>query len=964
MNPLILSRSVRLIAAIAIVAFVCVSALGQAAARPDRGAMPNRSYSVSDIENVSLKNGNVNVSIDLAGLPPIAGGKLSWMVKAEYNGKTWDVTRRQQNDDPLDWHPYVVDTPQVSDRGGWTIGGIYRMYFRNSNEDFWRLSYNGNSGLPQWEQDLANNNAWRKVVLMTPDGAEHEFRPTDFSSYSGSLDFLRGYYNVIPNGSPMRYYSVDGTYMFARITSAYDWTVYMNDGTQIIQTPDGIERIQDGNGNKIKIFGDSSGTHYQDEQTGREIRLAYDASANGGWGQYRVWYPTVGGTQQYIEINMGSTTVQGKVRQIDQTYCQYNDLISAQLLVVRNIVFPQTEPGQPPRQFTFSYNSDTTDTANDYVSFGCPANYQNYSRQASHGWGELSQINMPSGSVVNYTYGLDGNHNIGDFTDSLTAETIIQKTVTHDGTSENWQYSVSEQSGSGNVTNPDGSYVSEQSYCSQNGVPGCAMGKSGLAYRTSQPFSMVERHWTNLVVGDSSAPGGLITFNPVVDAEYTTLRDANNNALKMSAKTYQFDYNGNVTQTTEYDWFDPHLVQRDPQTLLPTGVPSGATALRVVNNSQYNQASTSNSGNLYKNRSINGLPLILNALQQTSVGASVTQLSYDNQPYGYAPATGNLTAKSVWDDVDSHWITTSMAYDSYGNVSAATDARGKVTSYGYDNPAYGLPNHVTVDPQNGTGTQTTSTVFDVYTGLVTSTTDPNNAVSTIDYTNQLLGSVDPFGRPGVAIGPSVSGSQHHRTRMFYADASRIVTTLADLNTEGDGVLKSKTITDQLGRTIETRQYESASDYIAGRQSYDIVNRIHYTSNPFRGNDSAGPIESLLWTTTVSDIAGRMLTATTPDSAVVTTGYYANTLTVTDQANKQRQSSSDALGRLTSVIEDPTTNGLNYQTTYDYDVLGNLRHVYQDAQPRGRLLTIRSRVCARRRIPRVARSIMLTTTMGT
>src|ERR1041384_8042885 len=153
MNPGVLIRCVRLFGAIAISALLSSSALGQAAARPDRGTMPNRSYSVSDIENVSLKNGNANISIDLASLPPIAGGKLSWTVKAEYNSKTWDVTRRQQNDDPLDWHPYVVDTPQVSDRGGWTIGGIYRMYFRNSNEDFWRLSYNGNSGLPQWEQD-------------------------------------------------------------------------------------------------------------------------------------------------------------------------------------------------------------------------------------------------------------------------------------------------------------------------------------------------------------------------------------------------------------------------------------------------------------------------------------------------------------------------------------------------------------------------------------------------------------------------------------------------------------------------------------------------------------------------------------------------------------------------------------------------------------------------------------------
>src|SRR4051812_40592548 len=66
------------------------------AARPDRGTMPNGSYAVSDIENISLQNGNVNLNIPLAGLPPIAGGKLSWGVYAQYNSKIWDVVRTEK----------------------------------------------------------------------------------------------------------------------------------------------------------------------------------------------------------------------------------------------------------------------------------------------------------------------------------------------------------------------------------------------------------------------------------------------------------------------------------------------------------------------------------------------------------------------------------------------------------------------------------------------------------------------------------------------------------------------------------------------------------------------------------------------------------------------------------------------------------------------------------------------------
>jgi RHS repeat-associated protein len=53
------------------------------------------------------------------------------------------------------------------------------------------------------------------------------------------------------------------------------------------------------------------------------------------------------------------------------------------------------------------------------------------------------------------------------------------------------------------------------------------------------------------------------------------------------------------------------------------------------------------------------------------------------------------------------------------------------------------------------------------------------------------------------------------------------------------------------------------------------------------------------------------------------------VTVTDQAGKSRRSVTDALGRMTEVIEDP--NGLAYATDYAYDALGNLRRVSQGGQ---------------------------------
>lgn len=126
--------------------FCSSHALSQEAVRPERGAMPNRSYQISDIENINLENGNVNLSIPLASLPPIAGGKLSWTITANYNSKQWNVIREQADSD-LDsqWKPYVIDYPAID--GGWTIGNQYSLELRNSNDDLNRLQYLGNSGL-------------------------------------------------------------------------------------------------------------------------------------------------------------------------------------------------------------------------------------------------------------------------------------------------------------------------------------------------------------------------------------------------------------------------------------------------------------------------------------------------------------------------------------------------------------------------------------------------------------------------------------------------------------------------------------------------------------------------------------------------------------------------------------------------------------------------------------------------
>ena len=119
-------------------------------------------------------------------------------------------------------------------------------------------------------------------------------------------------------------------------------------------------------------------------------------------------------------------------------------------------------------------------------------------------------------------------------------------------------------------------------------------------------------------------------------------------------------------------------------------------------------------------------------------------------------------------------------------------------------------------------------------------------------------------------------------------------------------------------------------YVVADTQYDNIGRVLRVSNPYRtailNDPSINPSEN--WTMNQYDGLGRVLSVTAPDSVPAMTAYFGNQVTVTDQAGKRRRSTTDALGRLTAVDELNGDASLYAQTTYGYDVLGNLRTVNQ------------------------------------
>ena len=106
-------------------------------------------------------------------------------------------------------------------------------------------------------------------------------------------------------------------------------------------------------------------------------------------------------------------------------------------------------------------------------------------------------------------------------------------------------------------------------------------------------------------------------------------------------------------------------------------------------------------------------------------------------------------------------------------------------------------------------------------------------------------------------------------------------------------------------------------------------------------------DTLQWKTATYDDLGCVITIVTPDGASVGTAYslvttgtqIGTTVTVTDQAGKQRRSITNALGQLTRVDEPTDAAGLgtistpNQPTNYSYDTLNNLTTVNQGVQTR-------------------------------
>jgi RHS repeat-associated protein len=137
---------------------------------------------------------------------------------------------------------------------------------------------------------------------------------------------------------------------------------------------------------------------------------------------------------------------------------------------------------------------------------------------------------------------------------------------------------------------------------------------------------------------------------------------------------------------------------------------------------------------------------------------------------------------------------------------------------------------------------------------------------------------------------------------------------------------STTLLDGLGRAKQSQLNSDpiGPDYVD--TAYDALGRTYTVSNPYR--TTSDPTYGL--TTYQYDALSRPTLVIPPDGSQssnnVSTSYTNNCATVADQAAKKRTGCTNSLGYLTQVFEDPS--GLNYETDYSVDPLGNILGVTQ------------------------------------
>lgn len=904
---------------------------------------PAGSYAVSDFESVNLYNGTLSFQMPLLKVAGRGGAGYPAMIRLE---QKWLVNKQQNG--PGVPTSYWAEPNWWNNEGGgmartYTAGGLH---IRQGHSEQFDLGCNG---YYIYRQTVT------RLTFSAPDGTEYEMRDQQTNgkpiqqALCGSA-FNRGKVFVTSDGSAATYISdTDITDLYYNGLYDHDLNGYLllRDGTRFRVEAGKIKWMRDRNGNKLTFTHDVNQDPYGrltsvTDSLNRQVTIIY-ATSSIPYDEIR--FNGFGAVPRTIRVGQNSLGNSLRSGFTIQTAQQLFPELNASTMINHNptvISYVELPDG---RRYQFQYNS----------------------------YAELARVVLPTGGAIEYDYaaGLTNGAASGVFSvvnEKYIYRRVIERRMYPDGgtgtayaskttysrpetTTANVGYVISDTLNSAGALlgrSHHYFYGSPRVSFSQKPTeyPGWKDGReyktesfdtngTTLLRRVEQTFAQraAVSWWTG--TADAEPPN-----DPRLTQTLTTLADTG----QVAKQTFSYDQYNNQTDVYEYDYNALTTPVRRTHTDYLTTNSVNGVAYDTVNP---NITSPSASATVH----LRSLPTQQQVFDANNVERARTTYEYDN----YASDTyhaalvdrpgisgldaafttlyttrGNTTRVSHWLLSSGTSINSYAQYDIAGNGIKSIDGRGLVSQVGYSSTyQYAYPTSTSSPIPDAAGTYgtntalTTTTDYDVSTGLVTYSTDANGKTTGLSYN-------DALDRLTTVTRPTGGGS----TNYFYNDTvgNLYVRTLTSLDATRS--IEAYQFFDNIGRPTRSFRNEGGSPvvFITADTQYDSLGRVWKVSNPYRTNGSNDPVNpSGNWTTTMYDALGRVKSVTTPDGAQVVTTYSGNQATVQDQAGKVRSSVTDALGRLKQVTEAPAS--LAYQTNYSYDVLGNLHTVSQGSQLR-------------------------------
>ena len=601
-------------------------------------------------------------------------------------------------------------------------------------------------------------------------------------------------------------------------------------------------------------------------------------------------------------------------------------------------------------------------------------------------YGEIDRINLPGGGYKRYRYdtiqplGMDSfsvyaqaNRGVVEMWESATGQSADEV---------HWQFGISSSGGyHGTITAPNGARTERYLQTINTADPvhfgfhqggGDALVGKPIEERIYDSNGQMVRRtvnsWTSTVT-PSTPPysiyypqpipmvGGASRNPKLVEQTEILLDTGGPNALVQST-TFDYDGDGNVISKKTYDFIAVDQTTAQTATTFSHGqLLRTEETTYLVNDTNISQSVR----DAYRALNLVALPSSTRILQGTTAVAQ-SAIRYDETGVDPCPniinwtdpgsgtPRGNVTTVSHWLDTNNSWIESHVSYDQAGNAVTRTDALGNVATASYvdsfsDNVnrnTYAFSTQTTTPVPDASGNHgatvglTATAKYDFNTGAVISTTDANLKTSTFEYDDPL----DRLKKVNRPDGSWSTNEYHDVAGDLYIHSQTL-----QRSTPTQQIIDSYQYFDGFERPVRSYLYDgtATNPWLVTETKYDSLGRVSDVSNPYRVA-TYGTTGAAQWTTTAYDDLGRVTNVTTPDGAHVdseyaaaTTGAIGTTVTVTDQDQRKRRSLSDALGRLVRVDEPNKDTGAldsgGSQTSYTYDLLGNLLRVDQSDQHR-------------------------------